>query len=66
MRQSFGQHRANAVADAVVRHAADPGHIALADAVCESLLAVSADPAGPARNLGSPQLPPGEADEAHR
>lgn len=65
-RQSFGQHRANAVADGVVRHAADPGGTDLTDAIRQALLKVAADPAGPARNLGSPELPSPCAGEEDR
>lgn len=65
-RQSFGQHRAYAVADGVVRHAADPGGTGLEDAVCRALREAAADPAGPARNPGSPELPSPRAGKEGR
>ncbi|MGY0056089.1 T3SS effector HopA1 family protein [Streptomyces sp. LZ34] len=55
--QSFGQHRAAAVAEGVVRHAADPERTALAREIADSLHSAAADPAEPARNHSSPGLP---------
>ncbi|MFI2608870.1 T3SS effector HopA1 family protein [Kitasatospora sp. NPDC018619] len=55
--RSFGQHRAAAVADGVVRRAADPAGPPLAEQVARALHEASASPAEPARNLGSPALP---------
>ena len=61
-RQSFGQHRAYAVADGVIRHTSDPDGSDLHDAVCRALREAAANPAEPARNLSSPGLPtPGTA-----
>jgi hypothetical protein len=54
-RMSFGQHRTAAIADGVLRHIAGAGP--LRDTVAAALLDASADPASPARNLGSPQFP---------
>lgn len=56
-RQSFGQHRALAVAKGVLRHAADPEGTELTAEVARELRGASADPSDPARNLGSPRLP---------
>ncbi|MEU9793980.1 T3SS effector HopA1 family protein [Streptomyces sparsogenes] len=55
--QSFGQHRAAAVAEGVVRHAADRERTDLAREVAASLHRAGADPAEPARNHSSPGLP---------
>lgn len=54
-RVSFGQHRARAVARGVVRTMSDG--VPLECAVAEELTAAGADPAAPARNLGSPEFP---------
>jgi len=55
-RMSFGQHRAAAVAEGVMRHHTQ-GDVDLAEAVAVALAAASADAARPALNLTSPQLP---------
>ncbi|MFB7949260.1 T3SS effector HopA1 family protein [Kitasatospora phosalacinea] len=55
--RSFGQHRAAAVADGIVRRAADPAGPPLEEQVARALREASADPAEPARNLRSPALP---------
>ncbi|MDX3228062.1 T3SS effector HopA1 family protein [Streptomyces sp. ME19-01-6] len=55
--QSFGQHRAAAVAEGVVRHMADRERTDLAREIAASLHSAAADPAEPARNHSSPGLP---------
>ncbi|MES4906550.1 MULTISPECIES: T3SS effector HopA1 family protein [unclassified Streptomyces] len=55
--QSFGQHRAAAVAEGVVRHAVDRERTDLAREIAVSLGGAAADPAEPARNRSSPGLP---------
>ncbi|MFD9304458.1 T3SS effector HopA1 family protein [Streptomyces sp. NPDC060048] len=53
---SFGQHRAQVFAEALVRHATDAGDGSepLADTVATAFLDAGIDPAEPARNLSSP------------
>ncbi|MFF4505482.1 T3SS effector HopA1 family protein [Streptomyces sp. NPDC001401] len=56
-RLSFGQHRMNIIATALVQHAS-PGESGDADqAVYEAFIDNGIDPANPARNLSSPPLP---------
>jgi hypothetical protein len=55
---SFGQHRAAAVADGVVRHLTGPAAGTLADQVAAALRDASALPAEPARNTTSPAFAP--------
>ncbi|MFF2747713.1 T3SS effector HopA1 family protein [Kitasatospora sp. NPDC058048] len=62
--RSFGQHRAAAVADGVVRRATDPAGPSLEEQVARALREASASPAEPARNLGSPALPAPAAPDA--
>ncbi|ADI04158.1 hypothetical protein SBI_01037 [Streptomyces bingchenggensis BCW-1] len=54
--QSFGQHRAAAVAEGVVRYAADRERTDLAREIAASLHSAAADPEEPARNGSSPGL----------
>lgn len=56
-RLSFGEHRAAAVADALVGHARAGGAGSLEDALAEAFAAAGADPARPGRDLVSPRLP---------
>lgn len=54
--QSFGQHRAAAVAEGVVRYATDRERTDLAQEIAVSLRGAAADPEEPARNHSSPGL----------
>ncbi|MFD8382453.1 T3SS effector HopA1 family protein [Streptomyces sp. NPDC059679] len=54
--QSFGQHRAAAVAEGVVQYAADRERTDLAREIAASLRGAAADPEEPARNRSSPGL----------
>ncbi|MBP0452197.1 hypothetical protein J5Y04_22020 [Kitasatospora sp. RG8] len=53
---SFGQHRAQVLAEALVRHAAalTDEHEVLADTIATAFMDAGIDPAEPARNLSSP------------
>jgi type III HopA1-like effector protein len=57
-RMSFGQHRAAAIADGTMRHAADPAAAPLTAQVAHALTDARVDPGAPALNTGSPSLPP--------
>ncbi|WP_372408754.1 T3SS effector HopA1 family protein [Streptomyces luteireticuli] len=54
---SFGQHRAAALADALLEHAEGRRDDSLHDCLRAQLLAANIDPESPYRNLSSPQLP---------
>ncbi|PRY11499.1 T3SS effector HopA1 family protein [Kineococcus rhizosphaerae] len=54
---SFGQHRANVVAEAVVAHALEGADADLAGLLAQACVDADVDPLEPARNLASPALP---------
>ncbi|MFE5828433.1 T3SS effector HopA1 family protein [Streptomyces erythrochromogenes] len=52
---SFGQHRADALADALIAHADDPAARSLDARVREALIRAGVAPLAPERNTGSPE-----------
>ncbi|MBA0053550.1 hypothetical protein E0L36_22520 [Streptomyces sp. AJS327] len=54
---SFGEHRSQVVAEAMVTHALRQDTSSLESAIAEALFDADTDPLAPARNLSSPALP---------
>lgn len=53
-RLSFGEHRATAVADALIRHASGESGLSRDQAIHDALTEANADPLAPERNINSP------------